>query len=291
MSTKSASRFTPASKQVRDTLLATPTLLWLLALVVAPMVLVVAYSFGQRHHIDLVVFDNGLTASNYKDALSSDLLPILIRTVAYAVIATVGCVALGLPLAYWISRYSGRNKTFWVGLVVVPFLTSYLVRIYAWRLILASNGPLSSALSGIGLGSEHAFLNTHAAVIVGLIYGYLPFMVLPLYVSLERMDWRLVEASSDLGASPSETLRLVTLPSIKSGVIAGTILVLIPALGDFVTAKILGGTKTQVLGSVIQDKFGASGNWPLGSALSVLLLVGVLAAVAIASRNSSESVI
>ncbi len=186
---------------------------------------------------------------------------------------------LGFPLAYWIARFSGRLRNLFLVLVIIPFLTSYLIRTYGWLVILQRNGVLNSLLGEVGLGRDHAFLNTHFAVILGLTYGFLPFMILPLYASIERMDKSLVEASYDLGHGKTSTLFRVTVPSVMPGLVAGVLLVFIPAVGDYVTPALLGGVRTQMIGTTIYDQFASGNNWPLGSAMSMLLMAFILVGV------------
>jgi spermidine/putrescine transport system permease protein len=257
-----------------------PTSLWFLFLLVIPTLLVVAYSLGKRGVITPVRFSWGhLIFSNYNTALNPRFLPIFTRSIAYALASTIACVLLGFPLAYWIARFGGRFRNVYLVLVIIPFLTSYLIRMYAWQFILQRNGLLNSVLGAIGLGDNHAFLNTHFAVILGLTYGFLPFMVLPLYASIERMDKSLVEASYDLGHGKASTLFRVIIPTVSPGLIAGVLLVFIPAVGDFVTPELLGGVKTQMFGNTVYDQFGSGNNWPLGSTMSVLLMVFILLGV------------
>jgi len=173
-------------------------------------------------------------------------------------------------------------------LVVIPFLTSYLIRIYAWQAILQNNGLLNSLLGNIGLGRDHIFINHSSAVLIGLTYGFLPFMILPLYASIERMDFSLVEASYDLGHGKVSTFFRVILPTVSPGLVAGVLLVFIPAVGDFVTPTLLGGVRTQMIGSTIADQFGGSQNWPLGSAMSVLLMFFILVGVFVYLRRVGE---
>jgi spermidine/putrescine transport system permease protein len=258
-----------------------PTSVWFFFLMVIPIAIIVAYSLGTRSIYDPVRFSWGnLVWSNYSKALNPEFLPIFTRSIAYAAAATVLCVLLGFPLAYWIARFSGRYRNVLIVLVVIPFLTSYLIRMYAWQFILQPNGLLNSLLGDVGLGGNHQFLNTHFAVILGLTYGFLPFMVLPLYASIERMDKSLVEASYDLGHGKTSTLFRVTIPTVSPGLVAGVLLVFIPAVGDFITPSLLGGVNTQMFGTIVNDQFvGSSQNWPLGSAMSILLtgfiLIGV----------------
>ena len=261
-------------------LLLLPTSVWFIFFLVIPTLLIAAYALGQRGVIEPIRFSWGnLNWSNYSDALNPDFLPIFIRSIVYALVATIACVLLGFPLAYWIARFAGRFRNVFLVLVIIPFLTSYLIRMYAWQFILQRNGLLNSALGTIGLGDNHSFINTHFAVILGLTYGFLPFMILPLYASIERMDKSLVEASYDLGHGKASTLFRVIIPTVSPGLVAGVLLVFIPAVGDYITPALLGGVKTQMIGTTIYDQFGSGNNWPLGSAMSMLLMVLILAGV------------
>jgi spermidine/putrescine transport system permease protein len=253
------------------------------------LLIIIEYSLGKRGVIDPVHFSwSHLRYANYKDALNPDRLPIFIRSIEYAAVATFACVLLGFPLAYWIARFGGRLRNVYLVLVVIPFLTSYLIRIYAWQVILQNNGLLNRLLGNLGLGRHHVFINHPFAVILGLTYGFLPFMILPLYASIERMDFALVEASYDLGHGKISTFFRVIMPTVSPGLVAGVLLVFIPAVGDFVTPELLGGVHTQMIGSTIADQFGGSQNWPLGSAMSVLLMVFILAGVFIYLRRVGE---
>jgi spermidine/putrescine transport system permease protein len=274
---------------LKGNLLLLPTSIWFIFFLVIPLLIIIEYSLGKRGIIDPVHFTwSHLRFSNYKDALDVDRLPIFIRSIEYAAIATVACVLLGFPLAYWIARFGGRLRNVYLVLVVIPFLTSYLIRIYAWQAILQRNGLLNRLLGDIGLGRDHIFLNHPFAVILGLTYGFLPFMILPLYAAIERMDFSLVEASYDLGHGKVSTFFRVILPTVAAGLVAGVLLVFIPAVGDFVTPQLLGGVRTQMIGSTIADQFGGSQNWPLGSAMSVLLMVFILAGVFVYLRQVGE---
>jgi spermidine/putrescine transport system permease protein len=261
-------------------LLLLPTSVWFLFLLLIPTILIFAYSLGHRDvYVPIRFTWSSLVWSNYRTAVNPQFLPILIRSVVYALAATFACVLLGFPLAYWIARFSGRLRNLYLVLVIIPFLTSYLIRTYGWLVILQRNGVLNALLGHVGLGNQHLFLNTHFAVILGLTYGFLPFMILPLYASIERMDKSLVEASYDLGHGKTSTLLRVTIPTVMPGLVAGVLLVFIPAVGDFVTPELLGGVKTQMIGTTIYDQFGSGNNWPLGSAMSMLLVVFILLGV------------
>lgn len=272
-------------------LLLSPTSAWLLVFLLVPLGIVGWYSLGTRGILEPVRFTEGLNWGNYGDALNPDFLPIFLRSIAYAAATTVACLALGFPLAYTIARFGGRWKNALLLLVILPFWTSYLVRMYAWKFILDDEGLANTVLGGLGLGREHQFTNTHGAVILGLTYGFLPFMTLPLYATIERMDGRLIEASYDLGLGKLATLWRVTLPTVLPGIVAGVLLTFIPALGDFVTPELLGGTRTQMFGTTIQDQFGNGQNWPLGAAMAVLLMAFILVGVFFYARNVGEDVL
>jgi spermidine/putrescine transport system permease protein len=257
-----------------------PTTVVFLFLLVIPLLVVLQYSVARRSIYKPVVFTwSHLHFANFTEALNAEFLPTFIRSISYALAATFFCVLLGFPLAYWIARFGGRLRILYLVLVIIPFLTSYLIRIYAWQFILQNNGLLSNLMGHVGLGANHDFTNTHFAVILGLTYGFIPFMILPLYASIDRMDPSLVEASYDLGHGKTSTFLRVTIPSVSPGLVAGILLVFIPAVGDFVTADLLGGVKTQMIGQVIDDQFLGSNNWPLGSAMSILLTLFILIGV------------
>ena len=270
-------------------LLLLPISIWFVFLLIIPTLLIVAYSLGHRGVIVPIRFTwSSLVWSNYHTAVNPQFLPILLRSITYALLSTFVCVLLGFPLAYWIARFSGRFRNLFLVLVIVPFLTSYLIRTYGWLVILQRNGLLNSLLGAIGLGDNHAFLNTSFAVILGLTYGFLPFMILPLYASIERMDKSLVEASYDLGHGKTSTLFRVIIPTVSPGLVAGVLLVFIPAVGDYITPALLGGVKTQMIGTTIADQFQSGNNWPLGSAMSVLLMVFILVGVFVYLRRVGE---
>ncbi|HUI49324.1 MAG TPA: ABC transporter permease [Acidimicrobiia bacterium] len=274
---------------LKANLLLLPTSVWFAFLLVIPTAIIVGYSLGKRGIIDPVHFSWGhLIWSNYTEALNTIYLPIFIRSIEYAAISTLLCVVLGFPLAYWIARFGGRLRNVYLVLVIIPFLTSYLIRMYAWQFILQRNGLLNRLLGDVGLGRNHEFLNHPSAVILGLTYGFLPFMILPLYASIERMDKALVEASYDLGHGKISTFFRVILPSTAPGLVAGVLLVFIPAVGDFITPELLGGVRTQMIGTTIADQFGGTQNWPLGSSMSILLTAFILIGVFVYLRRVGE---
>jgi spermidine/putrescine transport system permease protein len=196
-------------------------------------------------------------------------------------LTTLLCLAIGFPTALYMARAPTHRRNVLVLLVTIPFWTNLLVRNYAWILLLRNNGLLDQALMGTGLTTTPlGLLYTPTAVLLGLVYTFLPFMVLPLYASLEKLDWRLVEAASDLGAGPWRALWRVVLPLSLPGVAAGCLLVFVPGLGAYVTPELLGGGKTLMIGNLIQSQFGSARNWPFGAALAMALLGVVLIALA-----------
>ena len=246
--------------------------LWLLLLFAVPICLVLALSFGYTDDLGRAVYSN--TLANYTDAFDPLYIPVLLRSIGYALATAVLCLLLGYPIAYYIARYGGRRKHLLIALLVIPFFVNYLVRTYAWVALLADEGLLNSALKDVGLTDTGIqFVNTPYAVIGGLVYGYLVFMILPIYASLERMDGALIEAGKDLFGKPSRVFLHVTLPQTKQGILAGCVLVFLPAVGDFVSAQLLGGPDTYMVGNLIQDQFFSANNWPFGAALTVVLML------------------
>ena len=213
---------------------------------------------------------------NYVDALST-YWPQFSRSFGYAGLATVFALLLGYPLAYMIAFKAGRWRNLLLVLVIAPFFTSFLVRTLAWKAILADNGFVVDGLQAVGLlGADGRLLATPVAVVAGITYNFLPFMVLPLYASLEKIDQRLVEAASDLYASPATAFRRVTLPLSMPGVVAGTLLTFIPAAGDYINAELLGTPKQYMLGNVIDSAFLVRLDYPQAAALSFVLLASIL---------------
>ena len=262
-----------------------PAAAWFAVLLIVPMLIVVQYSLARRGIIKPVRFSwSNLQWHNYQDAFSSRFRRIFVRSIFYAGATTIACVALGFPLAYWIARFGGRFRNVFLVLVIIPFLTSYLIRMYAWQFILQRDGLLNDTLGALHLGNDHVFLNTSFAVILGLTYGFLPFMILPLYVALEKIDIRLIEAAEDLYADRRAAFRRVTLPLALPGVFAGSLLTFIPAMGDYINADLLGNPSTRMIGNVIQNRLLLQNDYPVGSALSFILMAGILVAVAVYAR-------
>jgi spermidine/putrescine transport system permease protein len=246
--------------------------IWLVALFAIPCVLVLALSFGYVDDLGRAVYST--KTNNYADAFDPIYIPVLLRSVIYAGITTALCLAIGYPVAYYIARYGGKYRNALVALLVLPFFVNYLVRTYAWVALLSDEGLINNGLKDIGLIDDPIrMINTPFAVIGGLTYGYLVFMILPVYGSIERLDRSVVEAGKDLYGTPFQTFIHVTLPQTKQGILAGSVLVFLPSVGDFVSAQLLGGPDTYMIGNLIQDQFFAANNWPFGAALTVVMML------------------
>jgi spermidine/putrescine transport system permease protein len=279
---------TPASRRGRRSigwLLLLPGALWLLAFFLTPLVQLVATSLYDPSGSEATGYAMTWAWGNYTDALSFYAEPFL-RGFMYAAIATVLCLLIGYPLAYAIALKAGRWKNFLLVLVIAPFFTSFLVRTLSWKLILSDNGFVVDTFKTLGLVADDGrLLATGFAVVAGLTYNFLPFMVLPLYASLEKLDSRLVEAAGDLYASPAQGFWRVTLPLSMPGLVAGTLLTFIPASGDFINSELLGDTSTTMIGNVIESRFRV-GDYPGAAALSVTLMIVIVAMVAVYIRRA-----
>lgn len=263
-------------------LLLGPGTLWLGLFFLVPLLLVLAASLLPRGTYGGV--ESGFTLEHYRRFLDPLYLRILGRTVLWAGLATAACLVLGYPVAWVIAR-SRRYRTLLLLLIVLPFWTSFLVRTFAIIFLLRDTGLINTWLLRFGLIHQPlTLLYTPFAVLLGLVYGFLPFMVLPIYASLEKLDPALGEAAEVLGARPAARFWTVTLPLSRPGVVAGCLLVFVPALGSFVTADLLGGAKEMMIGNLIQSQFTAARNWPFGSAASLVVMTLVLGAVWLSLR-------
>ena len=268
-------------------LLVSPMAFWMVAFFLVPLFLILLYGFGRLPGPYSSGVRLGFDLEWYKQIFSgADYHKAFLLTAQMVITNTLGCLVLGYPLAYFISRKTGKRKTVFVLLVMLPFWTSFLIRTYAWMTILGNGGLLNTFLLKLHLIGSNTPMNimfTNKAVIAGLIYDYLPFMVLPLFVSIEKIDRSLFEASKDLGAGKWVTFWRVTLPLSLPGIFAGSMLVAIPTTGEFVIPAILGGGKVVLWGWLIEESFMGmgGGNWALGSALSNVLLVVMLVVVAL----------
>jgi spermidine/putrescine transport system permease protein len=246
-----------------------PGALWLLLLFVMPVGFLLALSFGYTDDLGEAIYSTRL--DNYERLVDPDYLPVLFRSVGFALATVVLCLLIGYPVAYYIAVFGGRWKNVLIALVVLPFFVNYLIRTYAWIALLGDDGLANGVLD-----SSIRFINTPYAVIGGLVYGFLAFMILPIYAALDRMDPALIEAGKDLYGGPWETFRHVTLPHTIQGVLAGSVLVFLPAVGDFVAASLLGGPGEVMVGNLIQQQFQASDNWPFGAALTIAMMAFLL---------------
>ncbi|MGH3460784.1 MAG: ABC transporter permease [Kribbellaceae bacterium] len=265
-------------RRITAYLLLLPGGLWLVLFFVVPLVTLLSASLYDPSGS----VETGYTVTwhwqNYVDALQDYARPFG-RSFVYALVATAICLLLGYPLAYAIAFKAGRWKNLMLALVIAPFFTSFLIRTLSWKLLLGDNGFVVDVLQALRiLGPDGRLLATTAAVVTGLTYNFLPFMVLPLYASLERIDHRLIEAGGDLFAGPFTTFRTVTLPLSMPGVVAGTLLTFIPAAGDYINAQLLGTPKQRMIGNDIQSLF-AAGVYPTAAALSVTLMAAIVVLV------------
>lgn len=268
-------------------LLGLPALVYLLVFFVVPLGIVVAYSFATRGRTGSTELRDWNTRAY--ERLGDDIVrTVAIRSLWIALLTTVLCLLLAYPLAYFISTRSPALRNALLVAVMIPFWSNFLVRTYAWRVLLDSDGLVSQATQAVGLG-ETRILFTQSAVLIGLVYGYLPFMVLPVYASIERIDWSLVEAGRDLYATAWSAFRRVVWPLSRPGVVAGSILVFVPSFGAYVTPAILGGNKDGLLGSYIVSQFLSARNGPVGASLSVVVLSVMLMATLVYFRSGGRN--
>ena len=264
-----------------------PSILLQVLLFVCPMAIIAGYSLLTRGAYGGAELP--LTLENYQRLWDPLYGAILWRSVWLAAIATLLCLVLGFPLALFISR-AGARKNLYLQLVILPFWTSFLIRTYAWIFLLRDTGLLNTALQGMGLIAQPwPWLYNDGAVVLGLVYGYLPFMVLPLYATIERLDRSMLEAAADLGATPARAFWQVMVPLCQPGIIAGVVLVFIPCLGAYLTPDLMGGGKTIMIGNLVQNQFTTARDWPFGAAISLALMALVMVLLmAMARRRSGE---
>ena len=262
----------PARRWFTPWLLIAPGGLWLLIFFIIPLI-----SLGR-----LSLQNGGL--SNYSTVIS-DNSTVIIRTFVYATLSTIAAIIIGYPLAYVIATKGGKYKNFLLALVVLPFFVTYLVRTLSWKILLFDGGPVVAILRSVGILNENqSVLGSPFAVVAALTYNFLPFMVLPIYVSLEKLDRRLLDAAADLYSSPARAFRKITLPLSLPGLFAGTLLTFIPAAGDFVNSELLGSERTVMIGNIIEKNFGKEFFRPELSALSFMLMAIILIGVIIYAR-------
>ena len=276
-------------KRLRRIFLA-PAVVLMLATLAIPMVIVVLYSFLTRGAYGGVELPWSLEnyARLFDPAYSSVYGIIFVRSFVIAAVATALCIALGFPLALFIAR-SGARKNLFLSLVILPFWTSLLIRLYAWMFLLRDTGLINTVLQSVGLIREPLpMLYSDGAVVLGLVYGFLPFAVLPLYATLERLDKSLLEAAADLGARPLAVLWRVTIPLCAPGIGAASILVFVPCLGTYIASDLLGGSKTILIGNLVQNQFTTARDWPFGAAASIVLMMIAVALLLAVRRRGEE---
>jgi len=274
-----------AREKAGAAVLVVPGVAWLAAFFLVPLLIIFVVSLGTKDAAGHVLL-NHLGLQNYAEATRPEYLPAFANSLRYALITTVLSLGLGYPIAYWISRYGGERKVLLLILVMLPFWTSYLIRTYAWMIILRDNGVLNGILQALGIIQDPlVLLNTDVSVILGMTYGFLPFAILPLFVSIDRLDENLVQAARDLYASGRQAFLHVTLPLTMPGIIAAAILTFIPAIGDYVTPDLLGGAQTTTAAKLVQTLFTSGRDWPYGSALGFILMVLTLGGTLLAIRS------
>jgi spermidine/putrescine transport system permease protein len=261
--------------------LISPTLAYALLLLAAPLAMVVTFSFWTQDYLDL---DKTFTVKNYVEAWTDPLYrELMLRSLRIALVVTVTTVLLAFPVAYYVSFHVTTRKALWLFLITAPFWTSYLLRVFLWKVILGYNGVLNSALLGVGLIDEPLsfILYNVNAVVITLAHAWAPFAILPIFVALEKIDRSYLEAAEDLGDGPVRRFLRITLPLALPGVVAATLIVLIPTVGDYITPRLVGGTEGLMISNMIQVQFGKANNAPLGAALAVssMVIVGGLAAL------------
>ncbi|HXC50809.1 MAG TPA: ABC transporter permease [Candidatus Limnocylindrales bacterium] len=259
-------------------LMLSPLLAWVLAFVVAPTLLLLVYSFCRRGMLGGVVYE--FTLDNYAAVLDPTYLRIFVRSIVYSAATTAMCLVLAYPVAYFIGRAPPSRRGLLILLVMIPFWTSFVIRTYAWLTILKSEGLLNSLLVALGMiSSPLEMLYTPGAVLLGLVYTFLPFMILPIYSSVEKLDPALIEAASDLGATPGRVFSRIIVPLTWPGISAGALLVFVPALGLYAVNDILGGGKVDMIGNIIENQFKNARNWPFGAALGMTLVAAFATAL------------
>lgn len=265
--------------------LAIPAWAWLLVFFVAPIFMVVVFSFGYKPSIFATHALDHLSFDRYIEALSPTFFSTFLNTLWIGILGTLLCLVIGGPVAYWIAvKAPPSQRGLLLALVMVPFWTNFLVRTIGWQVILAPEGWLSQLLQGIGvIPGPLDLLYSRGAVLLGVVYNYLPLMILPLFVAFDRVSGPLREASKDLGANSVTTFLRVTVPLARPGIIAGVLLVYIPLMGDYITATVLGGAKGNMIGQVVASQFQTAQNWALGSAMAVLLIIVIMLSIAVAA--------
>jgi len=271
----------------RGFLLALPSFAYMVLFFAIPLIIVLVYSFATRTSTGSTSLSDW-NFDAYRKLGEPIVRNVVVRSVILALVTTVICLVVAYPFAWFCAHQRPTVRNVLLVAVMIPFWTNFLVRNYAWRILLSEGGPISSFTEAIGLG-ETDILFTKLAVVIGLVYAYLPFMILPLYASIDRLDRRLVEAGRDLYGSGPQTFRRVVLPLTMPGIIAGSILVFVPSMGAYVTPELLGGGKETLLGSYIVTQFLTARNWPVGASLSFVLMAVMLVSTVVYFRSGGKN--
>ncbi|MBB4844864.1 putrescine transport system permease protein [Paucibacter oligotrophus] len=304
---KALRRFTAWLARGRTAVIALPYA-WLLLFFALPFLIVLKISVSEMetvHFKDLISYADGvlriaIKTSNYLFITQDDLYVLAyLASLKYAAITTLGCLLIGYPFAYFMARARLTLQPALLMLVMLPFWTSFLLRVYAWKGLLGEHGWVANAIEALGLDrlllaaglipALGNLLHTPFSLVVGMVYTYLPFMILPLYANLSKMDLRLLEAASDLGATPWTAFWRITVPLSKAGIIAGSMLVFIPCVGEFVIPELLGGPQTLMIGRVLWDEFFSNNDWPMASSVAVVMVLLILVPLALFSKYQAES--
>lgn len=263
------------SEGLRGYLLLSPTMIVMIVTMCVPIGLTIAYSFWTQDYLDI---DTSFTLANYESAVSREIYrALLLRSLMISGTVTVLTVVIAYPMAYYVAFHVHTNKLGWIILLSIPFLTSYLLRVFAWKVILGYEGVINSGLIGLGLIEEPLaiLLYNPTSVIITLTHAWAAFAILPIFVSLEKIDRSLLEAATDLGDGPAMRFFRVTLPLSLPGVIAASLMIFIPTVGDYVTPDLVGGRDGRMIANMIRAQFGRANNWPLGASLSLIMMVTV----------------
>ena len=268
-------RFLRSHPRIKIGFMLSPCACWIIGFTLLPMIFILYYSFQTRGPWGTIKYE--FNFHNYGEIFDPIFLKVFFRSLYLSSITVIFCLFGGYTVAYWIAFYGKKFKSILLFLVVLPFCTSYLVRIYSWVTILSDHGIVNSLLTFFEIiENPLPLLHNQFAVVIGLVYTYLPFMILPLYASIERLDRSVLEAASDLGAHSLERFYKITIPLTKGGMLSGSVLVFVPAIGEFLVPELLGGAKVMMLGKFISLKFVGLRDWPLGSAYSIVILILVL---------------
>ena len=298
---------TGRSQAGRRTVIGVPYV-WLLVFFLLPFLIVMRISVSEMDAVvlkDILTFNDGvptvaLKFSNYALLIQDDLYFLTyLSSLKYAAITTVLCLVIGYPFAYFMARAKPSLQPALLMLVMLPFWTSFLLRVYAWKGLLGEGGWVANLLTATGadqvlvafgaISAVGQFMNTPFSLTVGMVYSYLPFMILPLYANLSKMDLRLLEAAADLGATPLTAFWRITVPLSRAGIIAGSMLVFIPCIGEFVIPELLGGPQTLMIGRVLWDEFFSNNDWPMASSVAVVMVLLILVPLALFNKYQAES--